>query len=163
MFLLFFSIAAALGVSALCSLLEATLLSLPASEVAMMASRYPRVAAVWEQFRRRIERPIAVILILNTAAHTIGATVAGARFEVLFGEKWLLVFSLVLTYLILQFSEILPKTLGVRYNREIAPCMALPLNAISTCLSPLVWLVHLVNRPFERDRQEADTTIITEE
>ncbi len=159
MFLLFFSVAMALSVSALCSLLEATLLSLPSSQVAMMASRRPRVAAVWKHFKRHIERPIAVILIVNTAAHTVGATIAGARFELVFGERWLLAFSLLFTYLMLQFSEVLPKTLGVRYNRKIAPYVALPLNTMATFLAPVMWLVHLVNRPFERERVEADTTL----
>ena len=59
-----------------------------------------------------IERPIAAILILNTAAHTIGASVAGAEFDRLYGEQWLWVFSLVFTFLMLQLTEILPKSAG---------------------------------------------------
>ena len=67
-----------------------------------------------------IDVPIAAILILNTTAHTVGATVAGAEFAVLFGDHRIGVFSGVFTYLMLQFTEILPKTVGVRYNRDAA-------------------------------------------
>jgi len=159
MFLLYFSVVTALLVSALCSLVEATLLSLPSGQVAAMAQRRPRAAGVWRHFKRRIERPIAVILIINTAAHTIGATIAGARFELVFGEKWLLVFSLFFTYLMLQFAEILPKTLGVRYNRQIAPRIAVPLDALIWLLRPLTWFVSLANRPFEGKGARVETSL----
>jgi putative hemolysin len=68
----------ALSVSALCSLLEAALLSLTPSQVAQMSTHHPRAAGIWQNFKARIDRPIAVILILNTAAHTIGATLSAA-------------------------------------------------------------------------------------
>jgi len=88
MTLLFTSVAVALSVSALCSLVEATLLSLPSSQVAAISARHRRTGEIWRRFKTNIEKPIAVILIVNTAAHTIGATIAGAQFELLFGERW---------------------------------------------------------------------------
>jgi putative hemolysin len=69
--LFFVAVATALGISAICSLLEATLLSVTPSQVAELSARRPRVGAIWRRFKHDIERPIAVILILNTAAHTI--------------------------------------------------------------------------------------------
>lgn len=143
------AVATALCISALCSLLEATLLSLTPVQIAEMSSRRPRAAAIWQAFKANIERPIAVILILNTAAHTIGASVAGAEFERLWGERWLLAFSLLLTYLMLQFTEILPKTLGVTHNARIAPVIARPLEVLTRVLTPMMRFIHFVNRPFE--------------
>lgn len=142
-------IAMALSVSFICSLLEATLLSLTPSQIATMSQHRPHVGQIWQRFKQNIERPIAVILILNTAAHTIGATVAGAQFEKLWGEQWLIVFSLVLTYVMLQFTEILPKTLGVTYNRIVAVVIARPLAAVVRLMTPVLHFVHFVNRPFE--------------
>ena len=86
MTVLVLSVAVALSISFLCSLLEAAVLSLTPSQVGELARRRPRSGALWQQFKARIERPIAVILILNTAAHTIGATIAGASFEELYGH-----------------------------------------------------------------------------
>ncbi len=150
MTLFIISVGVALGVSFLCSLCEATLLSLTPSQVGQLSQRNPAIAAVWSRFKANIEKPIAVILVLNTAAHTIGASVAGAEFEKLFGDRWIVVFSLVFTYLMLQFTEILPKTLGVRYNREFAVVIAQPLTVLIKVLAPVIHLIHFVNRPFER-------------
>ena len=156
------SVVIALAVSALCSLLEATLLSLTPSQVAELTNRQPRIGTLWQNFKGNIERPIAVILFINTAAHTIGATVAGAQFEKVFGDKGVIWFSLIFTYLMLQFTEILPKTLGVLHNRRLAPVIALPLAFLVRLMSPLLYVVHLINRPFE-GRQRAEKPAPLEE
>lgn len=153
------SVGLALAVSALCSLLEASLLSFPASQVASLSAKRPAVGAIWQRFKANIEKPIAVILVLNTAAHTIGATLAGATFEKLFGAQWLFVFSLAFTYFMLQFTEILPKTIGVRYSGLIAPVIARPLDYMTRLFSPVLWFVHLVNRPFERGQEQGATSL----
>ncbi|MHC4201276.1 MAG: hemolysin family protein [Planctomycetota bacterium] len=143
------SVALALVVSGICSLLEATLLSLTPSQVAGIAEKSPRTGAVWQRFKSDIHRPIAVILIINTASHTIGATVAGSQFEKFLDPRYTVAFSVVFTFLMLQLSEILPKTIGVRQNRRIAMVVAFPLAFVTRLLGPVVWLVHLLNRPFE--------------
>jgi len=152
-------VAAALLISATCSLLEATLLSLPSSYVGTMSGKHPAAARIWKRFKENIERPIAVILVMNTAAHTIGATIAGAQFEKLWGPESLIVFSLIFTFLMLQFTEILPKTLGVRFNRNLAPLIVRPLDVAVRVMAPVLWLVHLINRPFERGHRTDDTTL----
>ena len=159
MTLLVISLVGALGISAMCSLLEATLLSYSNSQVSMLTAKRPRLGATWKRFKDNIERPIAVILIVNTTAHTVGATFAGAQFETVFGEKWLVLFSIVFTYVMLQFTEILPKSLGVRYNHVLAPIIAPPLDLGSRVLQPVLWFIHLVNRPFEGRKSETDTTL----
>ncbi|MHC4248968.1 MAG: hemolysin family protein [Planctomycetota bacterium] len=143
------SVVLALVVSGLCSLLEATLLSLTPSQVAGIAEKSPRTGAVWQRFKSNIHRPIAAILVINTASHTIGATVAGSQFEKILDPRYTVAFSVVFTFLMLQLSEILPKTIGVRQNRRIAMVVAFPLAFVTRLLGPIVWLVHLLNRPFE--------------
>ena len=90
--LLILGVSIALGVSFICSLLEATVLSLSPSQIADISKRSPGIGGIWQRFRRDIEKPIAVILIINTAAHTIGASVAGAEFDKLYGDTWIWVF-----------------------------------------------------------------------
>ena len=155
------SVVFALGLSALCSLLEATLLSYTPSQVAALESRRPRVGRIWRRFKENIEKPIAVILVINTTAHTVGATIAGAQFEKLFDwEGGIIVFSVIFTYFMLQFTEILPKTLGVRYNMYVAPVIAAPLELSIRIFSPVLWFIQLVNRPFSRAQETgADTTL----
>jgi len=141
-----------LSISGLCSLLEATLLSFTPSQVANLANRKPRLGAIWQNFKSNIERPIAVILLINTAAHTIGATMAGAQFEKIYGDEGVIWFSLLFTYVMLQFTEILPKTIGVLQNSRLAPIVALPLAFLVRVLSPVLYVVHMINRPFEGKR-----------
>ncbi len=163
MVLLLASMMLALGVSAICSILEATLLSLTPSQVAKLSVSYPRRGAIWQSFKSRIDKPIAAILILNTAAHTIGATLAGAHFEGLFGKENIIWFSLIFTFLMLQFTEILPKTLGVRFNHHLARYIAFPLNYLVSSLRPVLYLVHLLNRPFEKTGREKSPSATLEE
>jgi putative hemolysin len=111
---------------------------------------------VWQHFKADIERPIAAILILNTAAHTIGASVAGAKFTALFGDDWIWVFSIVFTFMMLQFTEIMPKGFGVRYNRQAALWIARPLTVLVGALLPVVHLVHWINRPFGGTRRQGE-------
>lgn len=165
MTLLILGVALALSVSFMCSLMEATLLSLGPGQIADITERKPAIGGIWQKFKANIERPIGVILIINTAAHTIGATVAGAEFDKMFGDKWLWAFSLVFTAVMVQFTEILPKTLGVRFNRPLAMSAAKPLDGAVRILSPFLKLIHWVNRPFQikRDGTEAGQPTTVEE
>ncbi len=153
----------ALLISAMCSLMEATLLSLTPSQVADLANRQPKVGAIWQRFKSNVQPPIAVILLLNTAAHTIGASVAGSQFDKLYGDEWIIAFSLVFTFVMLQFTEILPKTMGVRYNREIARIIARPLNTVVGFLTPVIRAIHWINRPFEGRISESQHPATVEE
>ncbi len=148
MWLLIASVLGALVISALCSLMEAVLLSLRPGQIAEMSTRHPRIGASWQRFKADIDRPIAAILILNTASHTIGASVAGAEFDRLYGDRWIWAFSLVFTFLMLQFTEILPKGAGVRFNRSIALWLASPLTFLVRVVRPLHAFVRFINLPF---------------
>ena len=131
----------ALGVSFLCSLLEATLLS------AGMASLSERRAAgsrgagwLLELKRTRIDDAISAILILNTLANTLGATMAGAQAARLFGSAWIGLFSGVLTLLILVVSEIVPKTLGAVYARSLSGFVGWTLLILTRMMTPALVL-----------------------
>ncbi len=149
MIVLIASVAVALLVSSLCSLLEAALLSLTPSQLAQIRQRNVAMGDVCRRLKYEIEKPIAVILIVNTAAHTFGASVAGAQFNELYGARWLGAFTLVFTLMMVQYTEILPKTLGVRYNRKIMCCSARPLSLMIAVMMPLIVLIRWFNRPFE--------------
>lgn len=154
------SVGTALFASFLCSLLEAILLSYSPSQIAALEAKRPDVGKIWRSFKTNLEKPIAVILIVNTSAHTVGATIAGAQFENIFGPRGLVIFSVVFTYLMLQFTEILPKTVGVRYNAILAPAIAPALDLVVRMLSPILWVIQCVNRPFSgKEVAGKDTTL----
>ena len=138
-----------LSISFLCSIMEACVLSVGNADLAVIEQKRPATGRIWRSFKENLQRPLAVILILNTFAHTIGAVLGGAYFEMLYGEKWLVAFSVAISFIMIQWTEILPKTLGARFNRRLAPFMAVPLQLLIKLLAPVIKLVLLLNRPFE--------------
>lgn len=156
------SVCVACGVSMLCSLMEAALLSLSPSQLAKIRRRSVAAGKLCQKLKHDIDRPIAFILILNTAAHTVGAAVAGAAFDHLFGQSWLWVFTLGLTLVMVQYTEILPKTLGVRFNETIMFYSAPILDKCIYFSYPLIWLVHFINRPFEKGKKKINNNTADE-
>ena len=137
---LFISVSLAITISALCSICEAVLYTVTASQVEMLKKSGHSTAEHLQDLRSDIEKPITAILTLNTIANTIGASVAGAAAAKLFGDENLFLFSAVFTLSILIFSEILPKTIGVAYAYKLAPIITNPLRAMVFLLKPIVWM-----------------------
>ena len=128
--------------------MEAALLSLTPSQVGELRRISPVIGKVVQKLKADIDNPLAVILIINTAAHTIGAAVAGASFSKMGYERYMSAFSLIFTLVMVQYTEILPKTLGVRFNVNIMRVAARPLQILTVVLSPLIKFSRLLNRVF---------------
>lgn len=140
------AVSSALLISTMCSIFEAVLLSLSASQVELMTETHPRQALRMRAFKENIEQPITAILTLNTLAHTIGASVAGAAAVALFGQQGLIWFSLIFTVTVLLCTEILPKTIGVSFAKQLAPHIVLPLQWMIVVLKPLIVLTQFMTR-----------------
>ncbi|GAA5481370.1 CNNM domain-containing protein [Haloferula sargassicola] len=136
----------ALGVSFICSLLEATLLSVTPPAIETAKQRGKKWGDTMEALKGDIDRPLSAILTLNTIAHTMGAAGAGAQYAKLYGDATGGVFAGILTLAILVFTEIIPKTLGARYASFFAPPSAWLLVWLQRLLGPLVWLCRQVTR-----------------
>ena len=147
------------AISFLCSLAEACVLSLSRAEIAGVAQRSPRIGAIWARFRQHLEQPLAVILILNTTALTIGTSLAAGRFAFLYGQRGVLIASAIVAFVMIEWAEVLPKGLGLRHRRTLAIAFGVPLQTMVTLLRPLVALIRLLNRPFDRGGKEPPTTI----
>lgn len=146
MFLLVLYVVLALAVSFLCSVMEAVLLSVTPGHLAILVQQRPRTAARLKNFKDNIDEPLAAILSLNTIAHTVGAAGAGAQAARVFGDAWLGLFSAVLTLAILFLSEIIPKTIGAVYWKQLTPAVTRLLHWMIIPLKPLVWMSGLVSR-----------------
>lgn len=146
MTLLITYILVALGLSFLCSILEACLLSLTPTAVQTAKTKGARWAAKMEVFKSDLDRPLSAILTLNTMAHTMGAAGAGAEWARISGNTYEGLFAFVLTLAILIFTEIIPKTLGSRYAQAIAAPVTAIIAFLVGALGPLVWMSRLITR-----------------
>jgi CBS domain containing-hemolysin-like protein len=134
----------ALAVSFLCSLVEAVLYSVSWSYIETLRQSGDKSGQILFKLRDNVDAPITAILTLNTVAHTVGASVAGASAAAVFGTDSLLLFSVIFTLLILILSEIIPKTIGVIYNRTLAKLLASPLNLLVLVMKPVIKAISLL-------------------
>jgi len=140
----------ALAISFLCSLLEAALLSMPRSHIMLLAEQGSPTGKRLQRMKDDMDRPLAAILTLNTFGHTLGAAGVGAESALLWGDAWVGVVGFVVTILILIFSEIIPKTLGVVHAKALASFVAWTIPGMVLILRPLVavcdWISKLLSR-----------------
>jgi CBS domain containing-hemolysin-like protein len=161
MYIFIAAVTTALVVSFLCSIFESVLLSINPAHVEKLAIDGRRSGQLLRDFKSNIDVPIAAILIANTIAHTIGATVAGASYVDVFSEQSLWLFSLIFTLAVLLFTEIIPKTLGITFATRLATPVAHAIHYLTRALSPLVWMASKLSRGL-RGKREATVTSIEE-
>lgn len=140
---LILAISCAVFISAFCSIMEAVLYSVPMSHIEILAKKGKRSGAILKKLKKDINQPITTILTLNTIANTMGASIAGAAAASVFGEHNVSIFSVVFTFIILIFSELLPKTAGVTYAKPLAALIARPLSWMVTVLKPITFICHV--------------------
>lgn len=137
---------AAIAVSALCSVLEATLLSTPLSYITGLEDQGVKGAKRLKALKQNTDRPISAILCVNTIANTVGASIVGSLVMDVYGNAFVGVFSAVFTLLILIFSEIIPKTIGSSYWRKLAIPASAIINVLIFIAFPIVWVMERLTR-----------------
>ena len=147
MLLLALYVSLALGFSFLCSVLEAVLLSVSVFELTPRAEGGDRGAARMVALKEtRLDEGITSILVLNTIAHTVGATMAGAQATKVFGSEYMGVFSALLTLAILVGTEVVPKTLGANFAGRLAGPAARTIGLLSFLLQPVLFFTGFLTR-----------------
>ena len=155
------AVTVALVVSFMCSIFESVLLSIRPAQVELLVSEGRRSGRLLKDFKQKIDVPIAAILIVNTIAHTIGATVAGASYVDVFSEQSRWLFSIVFTIAVLLFTEIIPQTLGVTFAHALATPVAHGIHWMTVLLRPLVTLASKLSQSI-RGSKEVEATSIEE-
>ncbi|GAA5215209.1 hemolysin family protein [Corallincola platygyrae] len=140
----------AIGISFICSILEAVLLSITPSYMETALRNEPNKGKALKHVKDNIDHSISSILILNTFAHTMGAAGVGAQAAHVFGAKWETLIAVLLTLAILYLSEIIPKTLGATYWRALAFPSARLIRWLVKLVYPLVWLSAFITRLFSK-------------
>lgn len=150
-----------MGISAVCSILEATLMSTPISYITMREEEDYKPAFFMKKFKMESSRPLAAILSLNTIANTIGSAGVGFQVNAVFGSQWFGLASALMTVLILIFSEILPKTIGTTYWKSLMGFTARTIRVLIFIMYPIVICVEFLQRIITPE--ESELTISREE
>ena len=152
---------AAVVISFICSVLESVLLSVNMPYISVLEKERPKVGALLKSHKTSINKSIASILILNTIANTLGAAAVGAQAESLFGSGAVFYVSIILTFAILFFSEIIPKTMGAVYWKTLAPTAAYFIQAFIWITYPIILLTLFVTNRI--NKEDEGTSLSREE
>ena len=144
----------ALLFSFLCSVLEAVLLSITPTYINIKKQEGKAFALVLENLKKDVDKPLIAILTINTIAHTVGAILVGVQAENLdftisiLGINTVGIISTIMTFLILVLSEIIPKTIGAKYWKELAGFTANALVPLIFFLkiTGILWLLQLTTK-----------------
>lgn len=147
-FAFIFAIAFTIGISALCSVLEAMILSTSTAEIEGLKKSHPSRGEKLEKYKLGLEETSSAILSLNTIANTLGATMVGGLAVQIWPEdsNILLKVSSAMALSILFFSEIIPKNVGVLYRPSLQPTLIFPLAWICALMAPISRVVGIVVR-----------------
>lgn len=141
------------SISFVCSILEAVLLSVNMSYVAVLERERPTVGKLLKLHKENINKSIASILILNTIANTLGAAAVGAQASMLFGNDAVVYVSIVLTFAILFLSEIIPKTIGAIYWKQLAPLSAHTIRLFIWITYPIILTTLFVTNKISKGKE----------
>jgi CBS domain containing-hemolysin-like protein len=147
--ILYFS--AAVIISFICSVLESVLLSVTMPYISVLEKEKPSVGKLLKSHKVHINKSIASILILNTIANTLGAAAVGAQAESIYGAGAVFYVSIVLTFAILFFSEIIPKTIGAVYWKSLAPFAAYVIRFFIFITYPIILMTLFVTNKIKKN------------
>jgi CBS domain containing-hemolysin-like protein len=148
----------ALFVSFLCSIMESVLLSTPQSFLIVKQNNGHIWAGSFINLKINIDKPLSAILSLNTVAHTVGAAGVGAQAVKVFGEAYFGLTSAVLTILILVLTEIIPKTIGARYWKNLSRISYYTIKSMIFFTYPLVLMSSVITKVFSKHKNDQTTS-----
>ena len=148
--------------SALCSMVEAAMLSLNIVRAKMLLEKGHKNAADLLYIKEHIHDTVASIVIINNAINIIGAFFVGEKVTEIFGHVWLGLSAFIFTLLVIVFGEVIPKTVGERYKLPMSLFFAKPVRILVFILSPLVKLILSIEIPLMK-RYKMQMPRVTEE
>ncbi len=148
----------ALFTSFLCSVMEAVLLSTPVFYLKSKVESGDKSSETMLKLKEDVDKPLSAILSLNTVAHTVGAAGVGAEAIIVFGEASFGIVSAILIILILVLTEIIPKTLGANYNKELVSISSKIIKGMIFITYPLVWVSSILTKLLARSKTELTTS-----
>jgi CBS domain containing-hemolysin-like protein len=129
------------------------------SYISVLEKEKPRIGKLLRSHKENINKSIASILILNTIANTLGAAVVGSQASKVFGSDSAMIYvSVVLTFAILFFSEIIPKTIGAIHWKKLAPLSTRIIHFFIWLTYPIIFVTMTVTDKISKGYEGELTT-----
>ncbi|SOB98290.1 Mg2+/Co2+ transporter CorB [Rhodobacter sp. JA431] len=126
------------------------------SETALTAASRPKLRARADKGEKGAERALEItednerligaLLLGNNVVNILSASLATALLTRLFGQSGVALATLVMTTLVLIFSEVLPKTYAITNAETFASAVARPVGLLTKILAPIVSVVRMIVR-----------------
>lgn len=143
---------------------ETALMSLDKLRLKYLVEKRRRGADRLESLLDHPDRLLSAILVGNNLVNIAASVFATTLFVELYGDRGELMTILVLTPLLLIFSEVCPKTYAAQYPEKISFLVLRPIVAVMWLLMPVVWLVTGLSRALTRFLQgEEKRPLISED
>ncbi len=147
-----------IGISFLCSMLEAVLLTSTSAYIGVLVKENKRSGKLLEHLKENLDRPISAILTLNTLSHTLGSAAIAYQIQVRYGQEAVTIASFVLTFLILVLSEIIPKSIGASHWKALVPFAAYTIQLMILILYPFVLMSEFLGKIFSKTSEDPEVT-----
>lgn len=133
---------------------ESCILSISYSDIFELQKKFPLIGRIWKRLKQDLNHTFTLVLIFNTVAIILCASIGGAFLSVKCTKQWLIPIAVLLSYIVIQWGIVLPRTLGIRFKMPMAFVIAVPLHVLAIICRPLVLIVGLINKPFESRRTD---------
>ena len=140
---------------------ETSMMTLNRYRLRHRAKQGNRQAKRVEKLLRKPDRLISLVLIGNNLVNILASalgTIVGMR---LFGNAGVAIATGTLTFVILVFAEVLPKTIAALYPEKIAYPSSLLLAPLQIIMLPLVWLLNTIAKLLMRMMGMKVNTVIS--
>ena len=157
MLILLLVIAGVLLFSGFFSGAEATLLSITQAEVETFVHEEKKGSHILQKIYNSLDRSIFAIVIMNNVVNIVGSVLVGNMTMQLYGSTSLAIVTTCLTFGVIIFSEILPKSLGMHYAHQAAIPISIIIRILIVLLFPFILVLELLTNFFKRGERRIGT------
>lgn len=126
------------------SIAETALMAVNRYRLRHKARQKKRSAILILKLLKRPDRLLGMILIGNNLANIVASALATLIAMKLWGERGVVISTVFLTFIVLIFAEIAPKTFAALYPDKVSRFVAWPVYVALTIFFPLVWFINTI-------------------
>ena len=139
--------------SAFFSATEAALFSTSLNRAKILASQKKKGADYLLKIKKDMRPTITVLVVFTNIFNIAGSIFVGSIATEVFGSAKIGIFSAILTFLVIIFAEIIPKSIGDTYASPISIFLAKPLFLATKVFTPLIILIELFTRSLPKRKK----------